>query len=260
MRGIILAGGHGTRLYPLTKIVSKQLLPVYDKPMIYYPLSTLMLAGIREIAIICKPEDINNFTNLLGNGSQFGVEFTYLTQSEPKGLPDAFNVASDWIKGHKVCMILGDNIFFGPGLGRQLGNINFEKGSLVFAYQVKDPQRFGVVEFDNQGRVVNLEEKPVKVKSDFAITGLYFFDESVSGLTSNLAPAARGETEILDLLRLYLDVNKLEVRVLPRGTAWLDTGTFESMHDAASFIKIMQERTGLQIGNPFEIANVQGWL
>lgn len=260
MRGIILAGGHGTRLSPLTKIVSKQLLPVYDKPMIYYPLSTLMLAGIREIAIICKPETTRSFQDLLGDGSQFGVEFTFLTQSEPKGLPDAFNVASDWIKGQKVCMILGDNIFFGAGLGRQLGNIEFDEGAITFAYQVRDPQRFGVVEFDSQGNIINLEEKPALPKSEFAITGLYFFDESVSAFTSNLAPAERGETEILDLLRKYLDVKKLEVKILARGTAWLDTGTFESLHDAASFIKIMQERTGLQIGNPLEIAKIQGWV
>lgn len=259
MRGIILAGGHGTRLSPLTRVASKQLLPVYDKPMIYYPLSTLMLAGIREIAIICKPADTESFQSLLGNGSQFGVQFKYLTQNEPKGLPDAFNIAADWIRGHKVCMILGDNIFFGPGVGRQLGSIRFDEGAIVFAYQVKDPQRFGVVEFDEQGKVVKLEEKPDQPKSDFAITGLYFFDERVSELTKNLTPAARGETEILDLLNKYLDLKKLEVKVLPRGTAWLDTGTFESLHDAASFIKIMQERTGLQIGNPQEIARIQGW-
>lgn len=260
MRGIILAGGHGTRLFPLTKVMSKQLLPLYDKPMIYYPMSTLMLAGIKEIAIICKPEQLENFKNLLGDGSQFGISFTYLTQAEPKGLPDAFNVAAEWIKGHKVCMILGDNIFFGAGLGRQLGTIKFENGALAFAYQVKDPERFGVVELDQAGNVQTLEEKPSNPKSDFAVTGLYFFDETVSEKTRNLLPGPRGETEILELLKSYLKENKLNVNLLPRGSAWLDTGTFESLHDAASFIKIMQERTGLQIGNPGEIAKVQGWL
>lgn len=260
MRGIILAGGHGTRLYPLTKITSKQLLPLYDKPMIYYPLSTLMLAGIREIAIICKPDDLNNFRNVLGDGSQFGVSLNYLTQDVPRGLPDAFNIASEWIKGRQVCMILGDNIFFGAGLGRQLGKIDFLGGALAFAYQVKDPERFGVVELSESGNVQTLEEKPTEPKSEFAVTGLYFFDETVSERTRNLLPGPRGETEILELLKSYLNENKLKVNVLPRGTAWLDTGTFESLHDAASFIKIMQERTGLQIGNPVEIARVQGWI
>ena len=260
MRGIILAGGHGTRLYPLTKVMSKQLLPLYDKPMIYYPLSTLMLAGIREVAIICKPTDLENFQRVLGDGSQFGISLTYLTQSEPKGLPDAFNVASEWIEGHKVCMILGDNIFFGSGLGRQLGTIGFENGAIVFAYQVKDPERFGVVELDAGGQAKTLEEKPSNPKSDFAVTGLYFFDKTVSEKTKGLEPSPRGETEILELLRKYLEDDQLKVIVLPRGTAWLDTGTFESLHDAASFIKIMQERTGLEIGNPDEIAKIQGWI
>lgn len=260
MRGIILAGGHGTRLYPLTKVMSKQLLPLYDKPMIYYPLSTLMLAGIREIAIICKTEQLENFTNVLRDGSQFGVSFTYMIQEDPKGLPDAFNIASEWIKGRQVCMILGDNIFFGAGLGRQLGTIDFLGGALAFAYQVKDPERFGVVELSETGNVQTLEEKPTEPKSEFAVTGLYFFDETVSERTRNLLPGPRGETEILELLKSYLNENKLKVNVLPRGTAWLDTGTFESLHDAASFIKIMQERTGLQIGNPEEIARVQGWI
>ena len=260
MRGIILAGGHGTRLYPLTKVMSKQLLPVYDKPMIYYPLSTLMLAGIREIAVICRPDDLDNFRRVLEDGSKFGISLTYLTQDEPKGLPDAFNIAAEWIKGHKVCMILGDNIFFGSGLGRQLGTINFENGAIAFAYQVKDPERFGVVELDINGNISNLEEKPTNPKSDYAITGLYFFDETVADKTKKLAPSLRGETEILELLNSYLIEKSLSVNILPRGTAWLDTGTFESLHDAASFIKIMQERTGLEIGNPIEIAKLQGWI
>lgn len=260
MRGIILAGGHGTRLHPLTKVMSKQLLPVYDKPMIYYPLSTLMLAGIREIAVICKPDNLNDFRRVLRDGSQFGISLVYLTQDEPKGLPDAFNIAAEWIEGHKVCMILGDNIFFGSGLGRQLGTINFEKGAVAFAYQVKDPQRFGVVEFDKEGHVSNLEEKPTNTRTDYAVTGLYYFDETVVEKTTQLVPGIRGETEILELLNSYLVQKSLSVNILPRGTAWLDTGTFESLHDAASFIKIMQERTGLQIGNPQEIAKIQGWI
>ena len=218
-----------------------------------------MLAGIREIAIICKPDELQNFRKVLDDGSQFGVSLTYLTQDEPKGLPDAFNVASDWIAGEKVCMILGDNIFFGAGLGRQLGAINFESGAIAFAYQVKDPERFGVVELDSAGQVKTLEEKPTNPKSDYAVTGLYFFDNTVSEKTKSLEPGSRGETEILELLESYLIEKNLKVNILPRGTAWLDTGTFESLHDAASFIKIMQERTGLQIGNPDEIARVQGW-
>ena len=219
-----------------------------------------MLAGIREITIICKPGDSENFSNFLGDGSDLGISITYLVQETPKGLPDAFNVASEWITGHKVCLILGDNIFFGPGLGRQLGDIKIEKGAVVFAYRIKNPQRFGVVELDKVGNVVSLEEKPKKPKSDYALTGLYFFDETVSTRTKLLKEGPRGETEILDLLRSYLIQGQLKVNILPRGTAWLDTGTFESLHDAASFIKIMQERTGLQIGNPHEIARVQGWI
>lgn len=260
MKGIILAGGSGTRLHPVTLGVSKQLVPVYDKPMVYYPLSTLMLAGIRDILVITTPHDADHFRRLLGDGSQFGIDLTFATQVSPDGLAQAFTIGADFIGDDKVALVLGDNLLYGPGLGTQLKRYRDVDGGAVFAYWVADPQAYGVVEFDDSGRAVSLEEKPTKPKSNYAIPGLYFYDNDVVELARQLRPSARGEYEITDLNRSYLERGKLHVEVLPRGTAWLDTGTFDQMTDAADYVRTIERRTGLRIGVPEEVAWRQGFL
>ena len=261
MKGIILAGGSGTRLYPLTQVVSKQLLPVYDKPMIHYPLSVLMLAGIREILIITTPHDSLLFQELLGDGSQLGLEISYIVQPEPKGLPQAFTLGKEFIGSDSVCLILGDNIFYGPNLPAMLQQAaSLDSGGRIFAYPVKDPERYGVVEFDDEERAVSVEEKPEHPQSRYAITGLYFFDNRVVDVAENLIPSKRGETEIVDVIRWYLDRKELHVTALSRGFAWLDTGTHESLHDAASFVATIQNRQGLKISCLEEIAFRKGLI
>jgi|TARA_B110000967_G_C18847925_1_gene543005 glucose-1-phosphate thymidylyltransferase len=260
MKGIILAGGSGTRLHPLTLAVSKQLMPVYDKPMIYYPLSTLMSAGIREILIISTPHDLPLFEKLLGDGKKFGCEFQYAIQEDPKGLAEAFIIGKGFIGSGKVALILGDNIFYGTGLEELLQENNDPEGGIIYAYHVQDPERYGVVDFDENGKAISIEEKPKKPKSNYAVPGIYFYDNSVVEIAENIEPSHRGELEITDINREYLKRKNLKVSVLDKGTAWLDTGTFNSLMQASQFVQVIEERQGLKIGAIEEVAYKMGYI
>jgi glucose-1-phosphate thymidylyltransferase len=260
MKGIILAGGSGTRLHPLTLSISKQLMPIYDKPMIYYPLSTLMYSGIREILIISTPKDLPLFKDLLGNGEKYGCQFEYAVQDAPNGLAEAFIIGADFIGKDKVALILGDNIFYGSGLSKLLQENNDPQGGIIYAYRVHDPERYGVVEFNDKGQAVSIEEKPTKPKSNFAVPGIYFYDNSVVDIAKNIQPSHRGELEITDVNKEYLKQGKLNVSILDRGTAWLDTGTFQSLMQASQFVEVIEERQGLKIGSIEAAAYEMGYI
>jgi glucose-1-phosphate thymidylyltransferase len=260
MKGIILAGGHGTRLYPITMAISKQLMPIYDKPMIYYPLSVLLQAGIREVLIITTPRDQEAFQGLLGNGSDYGCSFQYAAQAAPRGLADAFILGEEFIAGEKVCMILGDNIFYGDSVEKMARQSVNPDGGIIFAYQVADPERYGVVEFNEDGQVLSIEEKPDKPQSNYAIPGIYFYDNEAVAIAKSLQPSPRGEIEITDISREYLRRGKLQVKVLDRGVAWLDTGTFDSMMRASTFVEAIEQRQGIKIGSIEEVAWRKGYI
>ena len=260
MKGIVLAGGLGTRLSPLTRVASKQMLPVYDKPLIYYPLSTLMLANIREILLIAAPNQIERFKELLGEGQEFGLQIDYKIQEKPTGIAESLILSEEFLRGSKSALILGDNLFHGSGLGRRLEAFNDIEGAQIFGYHVQDPSPYGVATIDENGVVTALNEKPKNSESKIAIPGLYFFDQTASNRARKLKPSTRGELEILDLLKSYLSDDTLKLEMLPRGTAWFDSGTFEDLHEAGTYVKLMQERTGERVGDPFEIAKIRGWL
>ncbi len=257
MKGVILAGGSGTRLHPLTKVISKQLLPVYDKPMIYYPLTTLLLAGVNEVLVITRPEDAPAFKSLLGDGSDLGIAISYAEQEKPAGLAQAPLIAEEFLRGEGFCLILGDNFLYGSGLGRKLQNLAAVPGATIFAYKVSDPTAYGVIQLDSVGRPISIEEKPMEPKSDLAIPGLYFFDNKIVDICRNLRPSARGELEITDAIKEYMECNELSVEVLPMGTAWLDMGSFESLLEAGEFVHIVQSRQGILIGDPITAINAR---